>query len=172
MRVQTITTTNFESKPRPMTQNMRDCIQSILYRMNLDTVRKTKGDYIETSMVTKLIDENSVFTDERRFKEIHPFREQMKGYSSLKIGKSWLDFDNEAFEIMDYKKPFYKPWFMFAKEVEKQLDKFRTDLSNIKTEILSIRDLTPEGNKKMKKFVLEFEKKRLEAVIKDLEKCD
>lgn len=173
MKIENINSTNFNSRIRTMSPQMKADIQSILYRMNLDATHQVKGDYIETSLVTKLIDKNNnVFTDERRFRKLHPFTEQMKGFSNLKMGKSFVDFDNEACEITDYSKPFFKPWFVFKKEIEKCLDNFRTNLKDVRIETLNIRDLTPDGQKRLKKYVLEFEKKRLEQITKELEQCN
>ncbi len=178
MQINNISYTTFESKTpkkRFITPGMKSSIEAILLKMNSAVKRVEDGDYYKTTINTKVHYNNGeyVFEDERRLKEKIPFEQQMQGYSVLKLGKKTvLDINNENGEIIDYIKPSYKPFFLVLKQAEKILLNIRTNFNLsevIKKEFLTLSDLTPEGSRKMKKFVLQTEKQRLENVIKDLE---
>jgi len=178
MQVNKISYTSFESKTpkkRFITPGMKSSIEAILLKMNSSIKKVEDGDYYKTTINTRLHYNNGkyVFEDERRLKEKVPFEKQMQGYSNLKIGKKIiLDINNESGEIIDYIKPSYTPFFLVLKQAEKILLNIRTNFNLsevIKKEFLTINELTPDGKIKMKKFVLQFEKQRLEKVIKDLE---
>ncbi|MBR6127533.1 hypothetical protein IKQ21_07610 [bacterium] len=175
MKVQNIQSTNFTSKTRLMSPKMQNSIQNILLRMNYEVKRTQHGDHYETVLIKKLHQgEDISFEDSRRLKEVVPLGCQMSGFSSLRMGNSWMDFDNETREIVDYKKPFYMPWTFFMKKAENILQKFYKFFNCskvVRKEKLAVRDLTPEGIKKMRKYVLTVEKQRLEQVIKELEEC-
>ena len=178
MQINPVSGTNFESrtpKKHFITPDMRTSIESILLRMNSGVIRVEDGDYFKTTINTRLNFNNgkAVFEDERRFKEKVPFEQQMQGFSVLKLGKKVvLDIDNKSGEIIDYVKPIYKPFFMILRNAEKVLLDIRTNFNLpqvVKKEYLMINELTPEGNKKMKKFVLNVEKQRLKDIIKELD---
>ena len=166
---------NFMSKTRLMSPKMQKSIQNLLLRMNYEVKRTQYGDHYETVFIKKLYQGEGIsFEDSRRLKEVVPVASQMSGFSSLRMGNSWMDFDNETREIVDYKKPFFMPWIFFMKKAEKFLQKFNkffNDSSVVQKERLAVRDLTPEGLEKMRKYVLNVEKQRLEQVVKELDKC-
>ena len=175
MKVQTVQSTNFESGPKSMSVKMQSSIETLLHKMNCELKRSQHGDHYETVLIKKLRQGDGIFfEDSRRFKEVVPLASQMKGFASLQMGNSWMDFDNETREIVDYKKPFFMPWAFFMKKAEKILQKFNkffNDSSVVQKEKLAVRDLTPEGIKKMRQFVLKVEKQRLENIIKEYEQC-
>ena len=154
---------------------MRYSLESILLKMNSDISRVQEGDYYKTKINNKVNfrDGKAVFEDERRLKENVPFKEQMQGFSVLKIGKKTvLDIDNESGKIVDYTKPKFKPFFLVLKKAESVLAAIRTNFNLkevVKKEYLTLNDLTPEGLKKVQRCVLKFEKERLENVVKNLE---
>jgi GTP-binding protein EngB required for normal cell division len=115
----------------------------------------------------------ATFEDERRLTKKLNHREQLKGFSVLTIGKKTvLDIDNQNGEIIDFKKPFYKPWFYIFRKAEKILGEMRANFYDndcVQKERLTINELTQDGAKKMQRFVLQVEKQRLENVIKNLE---
>ena len=166
--------TNFEArKPKHhfITDSMRSSIESLLNRMNSDAKRIQDGDHYKTTIITKLKLKNMIFEDERHLTRKLDFKEQMQGFSALRLGKKTrLDIDNSTGEIIDYKKPFLKPWFFVYKLAEKALGNMRClyGLDEVKKEKLTINELTPEGQKKMKKFVLKTEEQRLKSLIKAL----
>ena len=166
---------NFTSKPRLMSKKMQGSIQNLLMRMNYEVTRTQHGDHYETVFIKKLYQGEGIsFEDSRRLKEVVPVASQMSGFSSLRMGNSWMDFDNETREIVDYKKPFYMPWIFFRKKAENILQKFSKFFNHseiVRKERLAVRELTPEGMEKMRKYVLTVEKDRLERVIKELEEC-
>ncbi len=177
MQVTQIQNTNFESKipkKRFISDNMRASVESLLIRMNGELNRIQDGDYFKSTITTKLHYNNkAVFEDERRLTKKVQQNEQMRGFSNLKIGKKIvLDIDNESGEIIDYVKPFYKPFFLVLKKAENVLQEMRTNFYNndvMKKEQLTINDLTPEGKQKIKRMVLSYEKQQLEKIIKELE---
>lgn len=177
MKIQHTEPISFNSrvpKKRYITKNMRTCIESLLLRMNQQTEKVTSGDYCKSTIITKLIHPNgAVFEDERRLTKQVDYKEQMQGFSTLKLGKKiFLDIDNETGEIIDYKKPFYKFWYNIYKNAEKVLSDMRAlyGLNEIKKETTTLRYLSPEGEKEMKRFVLQTEQKRLEDVTNKLKK--
>ena len=175
MRVDKVTNTGFEAKQRFITSDMKSSLESILLKMNSDVSRVQEGDYFKTTINTKINYQNgkAILEDERRLKEKVPFVEQMQGFSVLKIGKKTvLDIDNESGEIIDYKKPRFKPFFLVLRKAESVLAEIRTNFNLkevVKKEYLTLNDLTPEGLKKVQRCVLKFEKERLENVVKKLE---
>jgi len=170
MKINTIQSTNFEAKTpkkRFIPRDMRSSLASILLKMNHEVQTVQDGDRFKLTIVTKLHFKKGItFEDERRLTEIVPFEKQMQGFSNLQIGKkTTLDIDNETGEIIDYKKPFYKPLFWVLRKAGKILDEIRTNFNLsevVQKERLTINKLTPEGHKKMKIFVLQTEKERLE----------
>lgn len=163
------------AKNRFLSENMRASISSILIRMNSEVERVYKGDYYEATMLTKLhYRDKATFEDERRLTKKLKHNEQSSGFSVLTIGKNVvLDIDNKTGEIVDFIKPFYKPWFFIMKRVEKMLAEIRTNFYDnelVQKDKLMVRELTPEGNNKIKKLVLGVEKQRYENLVKDLEK--
>ena len=135
---------NFMSKTRLMSPKMQNTIQNLLLRMNYEVKRTQYSDHYETVLINKLRQGDDIFfEDSRRFKEVVPVASQMRGLASLQIGNSWMDFDNETREIVDYKKPFFMPWACFLKKAEKILQKFNkffNDSSVVQKERLAIRD--------------------------------
>lgn len=180
MKINIVQNTNFESnipKRKFITKEMRNSLESILLKMNRETSTIQDGDYFKHTITTKLHFKNNVtFEDERRLTKRVPFEEQMQGFSNLKIGKKTvLDIDNETGEIIDYKKPFYKPLFWVLRKAENILCDLRTNFNlapAVEKERLTIQKLTPEGQTKMKKYVLQIEKERLEKIVKNLEDVD
>lgn len=177
MQINKVSPISFESKTpkrRFITDNMRASITSLLIRMNRETtVEKTEDHFISTITRTLKHTDGPVFEDERQYKKQVSYKEQMKGFSVLKFGRTRFDIDNESGEIIDYKKPFYKPWFLVLKKAEEVLNDFRANFNDndvISRERMKLNDLTPEGARKIKKMVLEFEKKRLEEVTDKLAK--
>lgn len=174
MQVSPISITNFGSKQRFITSDMKSSVESLLIRMNGEASRIQEGDHFKSTIITKLhyMDE-AVFEDERRLTKKLNQKEQMKGFSNLKLGKKTvLDIDNENGEIIGYKKPFYKPWFYVFWKAEKVLSEMRAkfyDTQYIQKDSLTISELTSEGYKKMEQFVLQTEKQRLENVVKRLD---
>ena len=177
MRTDKISSLTFESKmrkPRYITENMRASIESLLLRMNFATTVEEKGDHFISTITNKLKSiDGHVFEDERMYKKPLPYKEQMKGFSVLKFGRTMLNIDNESGEIIYHKKPFYKPWFIVLRKAEEVLNDLRAYFNQpdvVQRECIQIQDLTPEGAKKMKKFVLQVEKQRLEEVTDKLER--
>lgn len=176
MKIAAIQSTNFTSnadKKRFITDNMRAGIESLLIRMNHSTTVEHSNDHFVSTIITKLKHENGAsFEDERRLIKVLPHNEQMSGFSILKYGRTRLDIDNENGEIIDFKKPFYKPWFLVLKKAEDVITDFRNNFYNscVTQETLKLNSLTPEGEKSIKKMVLNFEKQRLENVTEQLEK--
>ena len=175
MRVDKITNTEFESKQRFITKDMRSSLESILLKMNSDISRVQEGDHFKTTINTKINykDGKAVLEDERRLKEKVPFQQQMQGFSVLRIGKKIvLDIDNESGEIIEYTKPKFKPFFLVLKKAESILAAIRTNINLkevVQKEYLTLNDLTPEGLKKVQRCVLNYEKERLQDVVKTLE---
>jgi len=167
--------TNFCSvKPRYITDNMKASVESLLIRMNADVSRVTDGDHFKTTMTTKLhYNDIASFEDERRLTTKLNQKEQIQGFSVLKIGKKTvLDIDNKSGEIIDFIKPFYKPWFFVIKQAERILSDMRTnfyDISIVRKESLTVNELTPDGKIKIKQLVKQVEKQRLENLLKNLE---
>ena len=176
MKVQNIQPVVFSSKQKMMSLKMTENVQSLLHKMNAEVKKITDGDNCDTLIIKKIYLKNGIsFEDERHFKNVHPFSEQMKGFSKLEMGKTFMEFDNESGEIADYRKPFLKPWYFFIKQAEKYLENMNKNFNNkdvVRKETLKLHGLTPEGEKKIHKMVMEFEKQRLEQVIKELEKCN
>ncbi len=177
MKVQNIQPNiSYTAKPHNMTLGMRNNIEKLLLKMNYSLECAQHGDSYEFLIIKKLYDNNNnVFEDSRRLLEKFPSKKQMQGFSSLKMGDSWMDFDNETSKIVDYSKPFYMPWFIFAKKAEKileNLNKFYTNSSKVMQEKMAIRSLTPDGWKKIQKYILKVEKERLENITKELEQCN
>ena len=177
MEVQKTNPVSFNSKTpkkRYITKNMRISLESLLLRMNHHTERVISGDYYKSTIITRLIHpDGAVFEDERRLTKKVEYKEQMQGFSSIKLSKKVsLDIDNETGEIIDYKKPFYKLWYNVYKKSEKVLSDMRAlfGLDEIKKETITINEPTPEGAKKIKLFVLQIEQKRLEDVTNKLKK--
>ena len=177
MKTEKISSISFESKvpkQRFITDNMRASITSLLLRMNAETTVETKGDHFVSTITNRLKStDGHVFEDERRYKKRVPYKEQMKGFSVLKFGKTRFDIDNESGEIIDYKKPFYKPWFVVLKKAEEVLNNFRGhfyDHDTITRNRMELQELTPDGEKQVKRMVLEYEKRRLKEVTAKLEK--
>ena len=178
MKVQNIQQTTFCSKTpktRYITNNMRTSIESLLLRMNNQTERTVEGDRYLATVVKRLRLKNGViFEDERDLKKPVHYSEQMQGFSSITLDKkTWLDIDNKTGEIIDFNKPFYKPWKFVYKKAEKALMEMRGlyGLDEVQKEKLTVNDgLTPEGYRAIKKMILQFEKQRLEKVTKELEK--
>ena len=175
MLVQSIqSNTNFyATKPRFITNDMKASIESLLIRMNADVSRVTDGDHFKTTMTTKLhYNDIASFEDERRLTKVLNHKEQMQGFSVLKIGKKTeLDIDNKSGEIIDFIKPFYKPWFFVIKQAEQILSEMRAkfyDTSFVRKESLTVNELTPDGKIKIKQLVKQVEKQRLENLLKDL----
>lgn len=171
MNINNINQINFNGKVRYITPNMRASIESLLIRMNAQTHKQTIGDHFVSTIVTRLDMGKASFTDERRLLEQVPHNKQMKGFSMLDFGKTHLDIDNKTGEIIDSKKPFYKPWFFVMKQAERVLQDFRSyfyDKSVVEQKISTINTLTPEGEKNINKIVLEYEKQRLKDVINRL----
>lgn len=175
MYINPIQSINFYSKQRFITNNMKSSIDSLLIRINGNIDRIQDGDHFKSSIITKLhLNNDAIFEDERRLTKKLNHKEQLKGFSVLTIGKKTvMDIDNQNGEIIDYKKPFYKPWFYVFWKAEKILKEMRANFYDndlVQKERLTISELTPEGEKKMQKFVLKVEKQRLENVIKNMEK--
>lgn len=177
MYINKISNTNFESKTpkkRFIPKDMQTSLHSLLLKMNNEIKTVQEGDYYKSTIITKLhFNKGVVFEDERRLTEKVPFEQQMQGFSNLRIGKKIvLDIDNETGELIDYQKPFYKPLSLVLKKAGNMLASIRTNFNlseAVKKERLTINTLTSEGHKKMKKFVLQTEKERLEKVVKELE---
>ena len=176
MKVHNISGNNFESripKQRYVTQLMHSSIKSLLIRMNSEVTTVKVGDHFKSTITNKIKYNNNSFEDERRLTKKYNQKEQMLGFSVLKLGKNTtLDIDNETGEIIGFKKPFFKPWFLILKKAENILYEMRTnfyDLNSIQKEQITINELTPEGAEKMKKFVLQVEKQRLQEIVKNLE---
>ena len=166
---------SFTAKPRMMSGKMQGSVQNLLLRMNYELSRTQHGDHYETVLIKKLRHGQDVsFEDWRRLRTVVPLACQMSGFSSLRMGNSWMEFDNETREIVDYKKPFFMPWAFFIKKAENVLQKFNKFFNHsdyVYKERLAVRDLTPEGIEKMRNYVLKAEKQRLERVIKEFEEC-
>lgn len=178
MQINSISNLNFDSKvkkARYLSPYMRSSIEAILFKMNSATQKTTNGDHLLTKINTKvhLNHNEATFEDERRLKEILPFDKQMQGFSNLRIGKKTvIDIDNQTGEIIDYVKPVYQPFYFMLKKAERILATIRTNFNLpevVQKEFLTINDLTPEGQKKIQKFVLKYEKQRLECIIKKLD---
>ena len=166
MQINRIDNTNFGSaKQRFLTDNMKCSVESLLIRMNSEVSKVLEGDHYKTTMTTKLHYGNATFEDERQLTKKLNQNEQMHGFSILRIGKKTvLDIDNI--------KPFYKPWFYVIKQAEQILTEMRAkfyDSSVMKKEFSTVSELTPEGKKSITKMVRQFEKQRLENIIKELE---
>lgn len=157
-----------------LSQNMRASISSLLIRMNAETNRIIDGDYFK-STITKRIHYagKASFEDERNLTQKVNHKKQFQGFSVLTIGKKIsMDIDNVTGEIIDFVKPFYKPWFLVIRQAEKILREMRAsfyDKELMKKDRYTVRKLTPEGEKTMKQFVLKTEKQRLENIVKELE---
>ena len=176
MKVESIQNTSFQAKtpkPRYITPLMRAGIESLLIRMNHSIVTQKINDHFISTIVTKLKHENGyIFEDERLLTKALPHNKQMNGFSVLKFGKTRLDIDNENGEIIDFKKPFFKPWYFILKKAENVINEFRNNFYNsaVSIETAERSELTPEGQKKVKQFVLQTEKERLQQVTEQLER--
>ena len=175
MNVNRVDSTNFySSKTHFLSDNAKSSVESLLIRMNAEVNRKQEEDYFKSTIITKLhYGDNITFEDERHLTKKLMQNEQMQGFSVLRLGKKTiLDIDNKTGEIIDFIKPFYKPWFLVLKQAENILSAMRTnfyDETSITKDKLTINKLTPEGSKKIKQMVLKIEKERLEDVIEKLE---
>ena len=128
MKIQQIQQTSFEAnKPnRYITKKMRSSLGCLLTEMNSDIKTETKDDYFLYTVITKLQHKKGyILEDERHLSKQLPDDKQMVGFSNLRFGKIRLDIENNTGEIIDYKKPFYKPWFLVLKKAEKVLNLFR-----------------------------------------------
>ena len=176
MQIQQVgnTNINYGSKKHLLTENMKASVESLLIRMNAETSRTINGDYFKSTITKKIHYANKAsFEDERRLTKKVSHDKQIHGFSVLKIGKKIsLDIDNATGEIVDFVKPFYKPWFVVFNQAKNILSDMRANFYNkelVKKERYSVNELTPEGRKKMKEIVLQTEKQRLENIINELE---
>ena len=160
MKTDKIQSINFQSytiKKRLITPNMKSGIESLLIRMNPSTISEESGDYYVSTLTTKLKNTKGyVFEDYRGLNKKLPNNEQMRGFSRLKIGKIRLDIDNLNGEIVDFKKPFYKPWFLVLKKAEKVIDEFRNNYYShfITKETKKIQEPISEGISTIRQFIL------------------
>ena len=107
-------------------------VKSILHRMNADTIYTSTEKTFSSKIISKvgLNDKSVSVVDERFLLRPVDYNRQMQGRSLLSIGKIDLEIDNTNGEIIKNSKPFFIPWFMVLKPLEKALKTIRMNFNN------------------------------------------
>ena len=163
MKVQQIQSNlNFEAKQkRFIDTDAQYQLETLLRTMDEEAVYKANDYHFESSRVTRLTlcdTKNSAdkaeLVDGRRFLGKIPEKNQLDGNTCLTIGKTELVINNRNGEIIDYYKPFFKPWNKVVKQAGETIRYF-----------LNLYH-TPEKVMKHKFSVEGFTKKGFEALEK------
>ena len=162
MKIQPIqSNVNFQAQKRFIDSDSHYYLVKLLDKMDEETVYKSNEYHFESSRVNRLTmcdTKNSCdkaeLIDTRRFLGKVPEKNKHDSETLLTIGKTELVINNRNGEIIDYYKPFFKPW----KKVIKQAGETIKDFINLYH--------TPEMVMKHRFGVEGFTKKGFEALQK------
>lgn len=123
---------NFEAKQkRFIDTDSQYYLEKLLRKMDEETVYKSNEYHFESSRVkrltlcdTKNSTDKAELVDGRRFLGKIPEKNQLDGNTCLTIGKTELVINNRNGEIIDYYKPFFKPWKKVIKQAGETIKAF------------------------------------------------
>ena len=133
MRVNSIQSTNFQSKQRFVSPKTKENINFLIGKMREETAYKTDGYHSVSTIFKEISDKNKTvkFMDGLVYVGDKLKRKTMKGGETLfKLGKTELVIDNNSGEVIDYYKPFYKTWKGIMKKVDKYVNFFKENFDN------------------------------------------
>ena len=116
--------------------------------MNLETVFERDKTTFSSTITNELVNKKNKFIDTRLLLDKVPRDKQKRGSSILKMGKTFLVFDNKTGEITDWHKPHLTPWSWVMKNVDSCLDVFRKkyfDHNIVKKKHVTIEGFSENG---------------------------
>jgi len=157
------TSQTFQGRSRFLNKTQLSDAQTLLNKMNNETVYKETGEYtFSTKILGGLkIKEDGFFHDGRL---LAAKSDTLDGKSKLKIGKTELEFDNLTGKITHHKKPFFRKWSDVMEKVSEYLGIAKENFDNkdiVEKRFIGINGFTKKGSDK----VQEANKK----ILKDLE---
>ena len=166
---------NFNSKVRFIPKNMHSDLKILLTKMNEDlTFTKIDDCNFDANVVKRISIPNKIsFEDERNLTKKVDDQEQLQSFSKLNVGNNRLEIDNETGEIIDYKTPYYKPWFLTIREAAKGIKSLIDSYNNpnlVQKNRLNLHQLTAKGKEEINNFVKKMKIKELQELLKDSDK--
>ncbi len=157
MQVQTIQSTNFESKQRFITPDMHENIKLLLNKMNESSTYNSNGYYFRANIFKEISTKNHKvkFRDGRMFLENKINQKEIDGETLFTIGRTELVISNKTGEIIDYYKPLFSTWKNIIKNIGKYLEFFKNNFDNmelVEHKSLPIQGLTEKGLKKFRQL--------------------
>lgn len=157
MKINNIQITNFESKQRFLSPEMKKDMTFLLNLMNEKTTYSTNGDWFSSTIFKEISDKKGrvKFQDGRIYLGDKLTRKNLKSEALLTIGKTELVIDNQTGEIIDYYKPLFSSWKSVMKKIGKYLEFFRTNFDNqelVKQKSLKMQGFTEKGREKFEKI--------------------
>ena len=123
---------NFEAKQkRFIDTDSQYYLEKLLRKMDEETVYKSNEYSFESSRVTRLTMcdtknacDKAELVDTRKFIGKVPEKNTLDKETLLTIGKTQLVIKNSNGEIIDYHKPFFKPWKKVIKQARETIQAF------------------------------------------------
>ena len=122
---------NFEAKKRFIDSDSHYYLEKLLDKMDEETVYKSNEYHFESSRLTRLTlcdtkkaCDKAELVDTRRFLDKVPEKNKRDSETLLTIGKTQLVIKNSNGEIIDYYKPFLKPWKKVIKQAGEVIKAF------------------------------------------------
>ena len=112
---------------KPMFSNMK----KVITRMNQESKYANNEYSFDADVLKKIsIGNKAELIDGRCLLKNVDDNEQMQKETLFNLGKTQLVIDNKTGKIIDYHKPFFKPWKKILKDLDKYLNIFANNFDN------------------------------------------